>query len=104
MKEKETEQSTPKEKEFTAEWISYLLFVCGIALVYIYLTHRTDNIVRDIEKAKKNLVELRAENITLKSEIIQKRSRTNIEQRLEEKGIKEPTTAVKRIELKDGEH
>ena len=91
--------SKTKELLFTTEWINYLLFVCVIALLYIYLTHRTDNIVRDIEKAKKNLVELRAENITLKSEIIQKRSRTNIEQRLETKGIKEPNRAVKEVEV-----
>ena len=55
------------------------------------------NIVRDIEKSKKNLIELRAEDITLKSEIIQNRSRENLERRLEESGVKEPNKAIQRI-------
>lgn len=102
--------SEPKENKkltealFTTEWINYLLFLCGIALLYIYLTHRTDNIVRDIEKAKKNLVELRAENITLKAEIIQQRSRTNLEERLLERGVKEPNKPVIKIEVPSDEY
>ena len=94
-------ESNNKEFNFTAEWIWYLLFVTGLALLYIYLTHRTDNIVRDIDKSNKNIVELRAENITLKTEIIQKRSRSNIEHRLNEKGVKEPNRAV--IVIKEGD-
>ncbi|MFY0644612.1 MAG: hypothetical protein JXR19_09130 [Bacteroidia bacterium] len=100
-KEKETKGT---EIRLTSEWINYLLFLGGLALVYIYLTHRTDNIVRDIDKAEKELVELRAENITLKSEIIQKRSRSNIEQRLEGRGVKEPNRAVQRIKVIEDEH
>lgn len=85
--------STP-ELKLTTEWINYLLFLFGVALLYIYLTHRTDNIVRDIESTKKNLVEKRAENITLKSEIMKNRSRANLEERLAERGVKEPNRAV----------
>lgn len=103
MKTKESPKTNSSEFEFTAEWILYLLFLSALALVYIYLTHRTDNIVRDIERSKKNLVELRAENITLKSEIIQKRSRENLEARLEETGIKEPNRAIHQIDT-DAKH
>jgi regulator of replication initiation timing len=53
--------------------------------------------VRDIERTKKNLVELRAENITLKSEIMKNRSRANLEERLADRGVKEPNRAVKVI-------
>jgi len=42
-------------------------------------------------------VELRAENITLKSEIMKNRSRANLEERLAERGVKEPNRAVKVI-------
>ena len=86
---------------FGSEWVNYLLFIAALALVYIYLSHRTDNIVRDIDKSKKNLVELRAENITLKSEIIQQSSRSNVEERLKEKQIKEPNRPVIKIEVSD---
>ena len=94
---KEKKQVTTSEFVITAEWVYYLLFLCGLALLYIYLIHRTDNIVRDIEATKKNLVELRAENITLKSEIMKNRSRANLEERLADRGVKEPNRAVKII-------
>jgi cell division protein FtsB len=102
---KTTDKQKTNSSEFvlTTEWILYLLFLSVLALLYIYLTHRTDNIVRDIEKAKKNLVELRAEDITLKSEIIQNRSRENLEKRLEGTGVKEPNRAIQRIK-DNGEH
>jgi len=97
---KEKKSNSASEFVITAEWIYYLLFLGGIALLYIYLTHRTDNIVRDIETTKKNLIELRAENITLKSEIMKNRSRSNLEARLFERGVKEPNRAVKVIKKK----
>lgn len=83
----------------STEWIYYLGFLFALALLYIYLSHRTDNIVREIESTKKNLVELRAENITLKSEIMKNRSRANLEARLEDRGVKEPNKAVKVIRI-----
>lgn len=86
----------------TAEWARYLLFLFGLALLYIYLSHRTDNIVRDISTTKSNLVELRAENITLKSEIMRNRSRENLEERLKDRGVKEPNRAVKVIRKPNG--
>lgn len=101
MSSKDTQR---KDVRFTTEWINYLLFLGGLALIYIYLTHRTDNIVRDIDKVKKEIVELRAENITLKSEIIQERSRESIARRLEAKALKEPNKAIKKIQLSQDEH
>ena len=93
-----TKKSTSnKEITLTAEWIYYLGFLFALALLYIYLTHRTDNFVRDIETAKKNLIELRAENITLKAEIMKNRSRTNLEERLSDRGVKEPNRPINLI-------
>ena len=94
---KEKRSISAPELKLTTEWITYLLFFFVAALLYIYLAHRTDNIVRDIERTKKNLVELRAENITLKSEIMKNRSRANLEERLADRGVKEPNRAVKVI-------
>ena len=67
-----TDKKSISTKDFTltTEWIYYLGFLFTLALLYIYLTHRTDNIVREIESTKRDLVELRAENITLKSDIM----------------------------------
>ncbi|MDC3407314.1 FtsL-like putative cell division protein, partial [Bacteroidia bacterium] len=87
----------------TPEWIYYLFFLFGLALTYIYLSHRTDNIVRDIESTKKNLIELRAENITLKSDIMKNRLRENLEKRLSHRDVKEPNRAVTLIKKHDVE-
>ena len=75
-----TDKKSISTKDFTltTEWIYYLGFLFTLALLYIYLTHRTDNIVREIESTKRDLVELRAENITLKSDIMKQLSTLNI--------------------------
>jgi len=99
----EQKSTSPQELRLTPEWIYYLFFLFGLALVYIYLSHRTDNIVREIESTKQNLIELRAENITLKSDIMKNRLRENLEKRLAEKGVKEPNRAVTKIQKGDGE-
>jgi cell division protein FtsL len=97
----ETKSTSTTEFKLTAEWIYYLVFLFVLSLLYIYLSHYTDNIVRDIETTKKNLTELRAENITLKSEIMKNRSRENLEIRLAERGVKEPNRAVHVIRKTD---
>jgi cell division protein FtsB len=91
-------KSTPiADFALTTEWINYLGFLFVLAMLYIYLMHRTDNFVRDIDRTKRNLVELRAEDVTLKSEIMKKRSRANLEERLAPRGVKEPNRPVKLI-------
>ena len=84
---KEKKQKPNLDPTISTDWIYFLSFLFGLAMLYIYLTHRIDNIVRDIEKTKKNLIELRAENITLKSEIMNNRSRENLEKRLESRSL-----------------
>ncbi|MFT4598518.1 MAG: cell division protein FtsL [Bacteroidia bacterium] len=98
-----TDKKSISTKDFTltTEWIYYLGFLFTLALLYIYLTHRTDNIVREIESTKRDLVELRAENITLKSDIMKNGSRANLEARLSNRGVKEPNRAVKVIRIKN---
>jgi len=101
IKEKRT--ATPQEFRLSPEWIFYIFFLFTLALTYIYLSHRTDNIVRDIESTKRNLIELRAENITLKSDIMKNRLRENLEVRLKDKDVKEPNRAVTLIKACHGE-
>jgi cell division protein FtsB len=79
------------------QWIYYFLFLAIIALVYIAINHRVENIVRNVNKTKNELIELRAENITLKSEIIKNSSVGSVEDRLQGTGIKSPTKPLKKI-------
>ncbi|MDC0579801.1 FtsL-like putative cell division protein [Bacteroidia bacterium] len=95
--------NTAQDFKLSPEWGFYLFFLFCLALVYIYLSHRTDNIVRDIETSKQNLIELRAENVTLKSDVMRYRLRQNLEERLEDKGIKEPNKPITIIKSNNGE-
>ena len=95
------EKKRKAEARITQEWVAYLGVLFLLAMVYIYMAHRTDNLVREISKVKANLVELRAENITLKSEVMSIRSRENIEKRLESRGVKEPNRPIYQIEVKE---
>lgn len=79
------------------QWIYYFLFLAVLALVYIAINHRVENIVRNVNKTKNELIELRAENITLKSEIIKNSSVGSVEDRLKETGIKSPTKPLKKV-------
>jgi predicted membrane protein len=96
--------SKEKEKKYrildvivSAEWVYYFLFLTILAMVYIYINHRVENTLRNVNKVKNELIELRAENITLKSEIIKNSSVGSVERRLERTGIKSPNKPVYKI-------
>jgi regulatory protein YycI of two-component signal transduction system YycFG len=96
--------STKKDKKYrildvlvSAEWVYYFLFLTILAMVYIYINHRVENTIRNINKVKNELIELRAENITLKSEIIKNSSVGAVEHRLQSTGIKSPNKPVYKI-------
>ncbi len=97
MMKAKKEIAADKDFSIADEWTGFFFFLLLLAMAYIYLSHRTDSIVRKIETAKRNLVELRAENVTLKSEVMQSKSRENLEVRLSEKGVKEPNRVVNLI-------
>lgn len=96
-KQKEKEIPTELDRGLLLDWLPYSLLLIVLAIVYINLTHRSDNTVRKTQKLEKDIRELRAEYITLKSEVMQKSTRSYLAEKLKDQGLKQPNRAITEI-------
>jgi len=87
---------TVNNKENITRHLPFVLFLSGLLLVYIFLTHRTDRKLRKIEKLNKEVKELYSEYITLQTEILNGSRGSNLEEKMAKYGIK-PATQPPRI-------
>ena len=69
--------------------IPFILFLSGLAIVYIYNGHYADKLVRKISNSEKNMKELEYEYKTLKSEVIFRSKPTEMMKAVEPMGLKE---------------
>ncbi len=84
-------------RENITKHLPFLLFLCGILLVYIFLTHRTEKKIRKIEHLSREDKELYSEYITLQTEILNGSRSSNLEQKMLKVGIKPATEPPKII-------
>ena len=92
-------EKAPKPKQWSLSQIAlFLLFLIVLLIPYIHWSHKADNRVRRVEKMRKEVKSLRAEFITLKSEIVGQNKQTDIAEKLKETGLKTPSTAAYKIE------
>ena len=77
------------------------LFSAALALPYIYDRHRAERNVRRVDALNKEVKDLRAEYITLKSEHMSASKQSDVAQRLEMFGIEELSSPPKRIEIEE---
>ena len=80
-------------------WVPYLLFIALLSIPYIYLSHRSDNQLREIERLRKANKELRAEYITIKSELMRSSRQSAVAEKLENQGLILPDNAPEKIEV-----
>lgn len=78
-------------------WIPYLLFLALLSVPYIYLSHRSDNQLRAIERLQKENKDLRAEYITIKSELMRSSRQSAVAEKLKEQGLVLPENAPEKI-------
>ncbi len=86
-------------RENITRFLPFLLFLSGIMIIYIFLSHRTERKIRKIEKLNREVKELYSEYITLQTEILNGSRSSNLEQLMLEKGIKpatEPPVLIKK--------
>jgi len=76
------------KRENVTRYLPFVLFLSGILLVYIFLTHRTERKIRKIEKLNREVKELYSEYITLQTEILNNSRSSNLEQKMLKQGIK----------------
>lgn len=77
--------------------LPFLFFLTFIAIFYIANTYLAEKTIREIEKVKKEVKELRYEYITTKSELMFHSKQTQVAKSLESTGIKESTTPPQKI-------
>lgn len=75
----------------------FLLFLAGLAFIYITNDYVLENKVRRIAKIEREIKELRYEYISVKSDLVTLSKQSQLEKRLESMGIKETTEPVKTL-------
>ena len=72
--------------------IPFFLFLAGLAIVYIYNGHYSDNTIKDINKTSKELKELQYEYKTMKSEVMLRSKQSELAKAVAPLGLKELIT------------
>ncbi|MDP2722526.1 MAG: FtsL-like putative cell division protein [Bacteroidales bacterium] len=77
--------------------LPYLLFMAFLAFIYIANNYLAENKIRESNKLRREVKELRYEYISAKSKLTQIEKQSQISKRLEKSGIKENTEPIKTI-------
>lgn len=79
--------------------LPFLLYLCGLAIVYIAYGYFTESTVKQIYRVDAELKELKAEYLTSQSELQQIRQQSNIADAIKDLGLKESVTPPQKIVL-----
>ncbi len=85
------------ENKRTRQIFPFLLFLAGLAFIYITNDYVLENKVRRISKIELEIRELRYEYISVKSDLMTISKQSQLEKRLESIGIKENNVPVKTL-------
>lgn len=84
----------------TFKFFRYLLYLALLAFIYIANNYYAENNIREINKLRKELKELRYEHINVKTNLMQIEKQSQIAKKLEKSGIKKNNQPVKILEVK----
>ena len=85
-------------KKETQEHLPFILFVVLLIIINITLYYNAEHLARNIDRAEKDLYQLRVEYITTKSELMDKYKRSTIENTVKNMGLQSSLIAPKIIE------
>jgi hypothetical protein len=85
------------ENERTRRIFPFLLFLAGLAFIYITNDYVLEKKVREITKMEHQIKELRYEYISVKSDLMTLSKQSQLEKRLESIGIKETQEPLKTL-------
>ena len=78
---------------FKYQWlvsnIPFFIFLCVLAVLYIYNGHFSDNTIKNINRTSAELKELQYEYKTVKSEVMQRSKQSELAKSVEKLGLKE---------------
>lgn len=92
------QQRNKKEKWFRINYeaivknLPFILFLSGLAVLYIYNGHYSDKLIKSISRTNRELKEMQFEYKTLKSEVMFRSKQTELARAVEPLGLKELVT------------
>ncbi len=84
----------------TFKFFKYLLYLAFLAFIFIANNYYAENKIREINKLRKELKELRYEHINAKTRLMQIEKQSQIAKKLEKSGVKKNNQPVKILEVK----
>ena len=94
-------KSTWRKRIFDQRWIldhtPYLLFLCMLAVGYIYNGHHSEKRIKDINRTAQELRELEYEYKTLKSELMFREKQSEVVRAVAPAGLKQPSQPPYRL-------
>jgi len=85
------------DKTALIRFMPFIFFLTALAVVYIANSYIAENTIRNIDRIERDLKELRSEYISGKSELMVKSKQTEVAASVAPMGIKESTTAPRKI-------
>lgn len=90
-------------KEAATDMLPFVVYIAMLGMLYIANQHFAVNNVRDIDKLNKEVKELSWDYKTLKAELMQKSTQSEVAKLVDTIGLKEPVEPPKRIVLVEEE-
>jgi hypothetical protein len=85
------------EKDMLVKFMPFIFFLTAIAMFYIANSYYAEKTIREIDATTKNLKELRAEYISVKSDLISKSNQSQVAAAVLPMRLKESIVAPKKI-------
>lgn len=91
------------KKKQVAKQLPFIIFITFLAMIYIANRYHAEHILRETAKLQEELNELRAESITVASELMFASRQSQVLKLVEQNniGLKESRTPPKRVKMRD---
>lgn len=91
-------------KEAATEMLPFIIYVAFLGMIYIGNQNFAVKHIRDIDKTSKEVKELSWDFKTLKAELMQKSTQTEVAKKVDTLGLKEPVEPPKKIIISNEEY
>ncbi len=91
-------------KESATQMMPFVIFLAMLGMIYIANRHFTEKSIRQIDKLNKEVKELSWDYKTLKAELMQKSTQTEVAKQVDTLGLKEPIEPPMKLVIKTEEN
>ncbi|GAB3985777.1 hypothetical protein GCM10028807_01770 [Spirosoma daeguense] len=93
-----------EDNAWPIRYIDRILWVTGLLILYIFLNHNAERLVRRIQRAKSQTDELRAQATVLQADFDKSGKQSEISKRVAELGLSDSQTPPHKITVKSDEY